>query len=145
MQDQSAQSKGFTLIELMIVIVIIGIIAAIVLPMFARMLDNAKEASTKANMHTVQVSAEDYGVQYDGQYASVMDATHLANLLPPNFKNPFSHDTGDGISWENRETYAAPASAVSGIVSYSDSSAMQYNIKGHGKNTAINVVLTYGQ
>src|SRR5262249_52181244 len=73
--------KGFTLIELMIVVVIIGILAAIAIPNFIAMQNRAKEGSTKANMHTFQLASEDYGVQNDGAYAAA--ATTLGQL-PPN-------------------------------------------------------------
>src|SRR5882672_4386975 len=88
--------KGFTLIELMIVVVIIGILAAIAIPNFIAMQNRAKEGSTKANMHTLQLASEDYGVQNDGVYAATLDATHIGNLLPANYKNPFDATTGTG-------------------------------------------------
>ena len=141
--------KGFTLIELMIVVVIIGILAAIAIPNFIAMQNRAKEGSVKANMHTFQLAAEDYGVSNDGAYAD--QASTIAALLPgagTNFKNPFSKTAGSGVAWLNVTGYTIPlatGSVVKGIVAYADSSLNQYQVAGRGNSADLTLVLTSGQ
>ena len=137
--------KGFTLIELMIVVVIIGILAAIVIPNYWQIVGRAREGATKSNMHTLQVAAEDYAVSYDGNYATVMDANHIADRLPANFRNPFNGSVGDGGAWESRPSVAASSTALPGISSYADSANNTYNIKGYGHTELILWVPTSGQ
>jgi prepilin-type N-terminal cleavage/methylation domain-containing protein len=144
-------SKGFTLIELMIVVVVIGILAAIAIPNFLAMQNRAKEGSTKANMHTFQLAAEDYGTQYDGTYGATADL--VATLLPgsppaSSFTNPFDRTTGTGSAFLDVATYApdlATGSVVPGIVAYADSVELKYAIAGHGTNADLTVVLSSGE
>jgi|TARA_Y100000294_G_scaffold123262_1_gene114606 type IV pilus assembly protein PilA len=68
------REKGFTLIELMIVVAIIGILAAIAIPNFMRYQAKAKQSEAKANLGAIYTSQVTYQAENDAYSAA------LANL-----------------------------------------------------------------
>ena len=57
--------KGFTLVEILIVVVILGILAAIVIPQFTDASTEAKEANLKSTLQTVRGQIEFYKIQHN--------------------------------------------------------------------------------
>lgn len=91
------KQKGFTLIELMIVIAVIGVLAAIALPSYQDYVERARRADAKAALLSVQLAQEKYranNVSYgtlaqigvsatsaDGYYTISVDAETLSGTV----------------------------------------------------------------
>jgi prepilin-type N-terminal cleavage/methylation domain-containing protein len=72
------QQKGFTLIELMIVIAIIAILAAILIPNFIHARAESQTAACEGNEKQIATAMEEYAVDNQGSYTSALPALYLA-------------------------------------------------------------------
>ncbi len=73
----SKRRDGFTLVEVLIVVVIMAVLAATIIPQFSDSTKDAKESSVNFNLHTMRSQIELYKVQHDG----ITPSGTLAELL----------------------------------------------------------------
>lgn len=70
MIPEAFNKKGFTLIELMLVVAIIGLLAAIAIPKFANLVVKAKEAAIKGQLGTIRSALSIYYSDNEGIHPS---------------------------------------------------------------------------
>jgi prepilin-type N-terminal cleavage/methylation domain-containing protein len=73
---------GFTLIELLVVTLIIGILAAIVLPVFYNQVGKANDAKAKATAHSAEVAMETCATDHNGYDETACDLAGLVAIEP---------------------------------------------------------------
>ena len=73
--------KGFTLVEIMIVVAIIALLAAIAIPNLLRARMTANDALAKATLRAISTAAESFGTSNNGNYPS--DWNSLTTATPP--------------------------------------------------------------
>ena len=121
--------SAFTLVEILIVVIILGILAAIVIPQFTNASEDAKQSSVSSIVHTVQGQLELYKVQHlesypgdnGGTFASFTFWTQLTNKT-----------TEDGALFGNLGPYLrdTPVNPVAGGSTVVDASAPDSDLDG---------------
>ncbi|MHC4120029.1 MAG: type II secretion system protein [Planctomycetota bacterium] len=70
--------SGFTLVEILIVVVILGILAAIVIPQFTEASTEAKTSALATDLQSVRSQIELYKIQHNDNLPGVVNGTHTA-------------------------------------------------------------------
>lgn len=107
--------SAFTLIEILIVVIILGILAAIVIPQFTNASDDAKLSSLQSTVQSVRSQCELYKLQAGGSVptssafwttlgaSTVFDNKTVGPWIQAAPINPFNQSTavGDALSGSN--------------------------------------------
>jgi prepilin-type N-terminal cleavage/methylation domain-containing protein len=114
----SRRAQGFTLIELMIVVAIIGILAAIAIPKFANLVVKSKESAVKGSLDSLRSAVSIYYSDTEGVYptngslgtALTTGSKYLKELPYVSIPQPAGHSSASG-----EQNGVGPDDSVAGV------------------------------
>jgi len=158
--DYPRREQGFTLVEILIVVVILGILAAMVVPQFASASQSAQSSSMKGSLQVIRSQLELYHAQHDSTYPSLDQLDAAWNVLISRTDTGGNVGTDDGVHvygpyikkmpvnpFEDSATVADTAAADVGWV-YEAATGRVYGVMSENKAAElemdiVNTVRTY--
>jgi type II secretion system protein G len=116
MKFRANRKSGFTLVEVLIVVVIMAVLAATIIPQFSTSSNDAKVSTSRFNLNTIRAQLQMYKAQHNGNYPATLSlltvatnaagATGTGAALGPYLQTipdePFS--AGNGVAVPNTVT-----------------------------------------
>ena len=110
MKTNTSRRAGFTLVEIMIVVAIIGLLAAIAIPNFVRARDTSQKNSCINNLRQLDAAKQQWALENKEQDTSVPATTDVQNYLKDNL---FPHCPASG-SYGVNAVNTDPTCSISG-------------------------------
>ncbi|WP_422443972.1 type IV pilin protein [Thermoanaerobacterium sp. DL9XJH110] len=91
------EEKGFTLIELIVVVAVLGILATIAVPRVIGVKKDAEDSAEQANLAIIKNALERYYAE-NGEYPDELDdlVNDYIDEIPQNIKDNYTYDNEDG-------------------------------------------------
>ena len=143
MSNPRKNQSGFTLVELLIVVIILGILAAVVIPQFNTAAAESKEAALASNLATIRQAIELYKVQHNDTFpddfivtklTTTTDATGAAGTkYGPYIRNIFPANPIDSLATvATPATMPAAPTAAGGWIYATGNGEFRANVAGAG-------------
>jgi type IV pilus assembly protein PilE len=133
-QHQQTQTSGFSLIEVLIVVAIVGILASIAYPSFSEQTRKSKRADAKETLMRLAVAQEKYFIQ-KGSYTTDI-SSGLKNSSTESSEKNYTLTAQAGPTGSIATSYAVTATAKSGTSQAKDSDCISFSINSRNQRTA---------
>ncbi|CAN5232308.1 GspG family T2SS major pseudopilin variant ExeG [soil metagenome] len=108
--NRRARKGGFTLVELLLVLVILGVLAAIVIPKFSGRTQQAKETAATTQISSLSTALNAFEVDngYYPQGAGGLDELMTKSAAATNWRGPYLQQSIVNDPWGNPYVYESP-------------------------------------
>jgi general secretion pathway protein G len=109
----SRLARGFTLIELMVVIIVLGLLAGLVAPRIIGRVSEAKSASARTQIELLGVALDNYRLDTGGyptteQGLAALEAKPTTDPMPTNWRGPYLRKGVPADPWDRPYLYRSP-------------------------------------